>query len=278
MVRSLLLYCFLNFSIACISGDNQDWTKLPGQATWISAKGNEIWILDVGSVMSRWSNGTWQTIPETVKGGTMDGNPLEIAAAQDGWTWMKTNTFVLYRWNPNDHVWEKIPTGGDDIGVMELDAFSRDSAIIRVTNVSAPPTPVPVFDFWVYKNNTWEKMPHQDGMDQNEQGALKTVAIGENDDRYVLAHNFIYRWNRTANPARWEKLPGQGAGNEGYIVKAQNSIRVIKIKITPPLEIYMWNGVKWNSIPIKKDIFSAGIDSDAIYIIDSDGNIFSYKI
>lgn len=92
----------LSFVIAtCVA---QDWTQYPGAAVVdISAKGDELWVVNKNGNIYRWAGTKWEMKPGNV------GKAVRVGASPDGWTWIVNSADEIFRWNPYDEFWEKMP-------------------------------------------------------------------------------------------------------------------------------------------------------------------------
>lgn len=90
----------------------QNWTQLPGAAVEISAKGNELWVINSSQKIYRWDGQNWQLKP---------GAATRVGASPDGWTWVVNSKNQIYRWNKNTNNWDGIQGA-----LVQIDAISKD--------------------------------------------------------------------------------------------------------------------------------------------------------
>lgn len=98
------------FVIASCSAQN--WTQLPGAAVEISAKGNELWVINSSQKIYRWDGKAWQLKP---------GAAVRVGASPDGWTWVVNSQNQIYRWNESKNAWDGMPGA-----LVQIDAISKD--------------------------------------------------------------------------------------------------------------------------------------------------------
>lgn len=100
------------FSFAIASCVAQKWTRLPGAAIEISAKGNELWVINSAQQIYRWNGSNWQLIT---------GAAVRVGASPDGWTWVVTKDDEIFRWNKNKSDWDRMPGALVQIGAISKD-------------------------------------------------------------------------------------------------------------------------------------------------------------
>lgn len=107
MQISLILFGFL--FVSCTA---QTWTQLPGAAVEISAKGNELWVINKAQQIYRWTGKNWQLKP---------GAAVKAGASPDGWTWVVNSADDIFRWNVIKNNWDQIPGK-----LIQISAISKD--------------------------------------------------------------------------------------------------------------------------------------------------------
>jgi hypothetical protein len=209
----------------------QDWTQLPGLASDISIKGDEMWIIgSKGNGVYRWNGEGWTQKP---------GKGVRIAASRDGWAWLTTSDDSIYRFNKNKQVWDLMPGK-----LRQISAASKDSAF----GVAGDMT------IWLWKDNQWNHQP----------GAATWAAIGEDDDRWVVASDqTIYRWNH--KNGAWDNIPGAAK-----TIDVQNADRVIVA--TADSHMYYWSNNAWHLMT--GGCWRATLNYDTFYCIHTAEGIY----
>lgn len=100
--------------LACLfaSCKAQIWKRLPGIAIDISAKGNEVWVINSAQQIFRWEGSDWKHI---------EGFAVQVGASPDGWTWVVTKDDQIFRWNVDNRVWDRMPGALAQISAMSKD-------------------------------------------------------------------------------------------------------------------------------------------------------------
>jgi len=182
----------------------QDWTLLPGAAVEISAKGNEVWVINSAQQIFRWDGGNWQLMP---------GGAVRAGASPDGWSWVVNSADQIWRWNPNSKGWELMPGG-----LVQISAASKDRAL----GVNRGQ------QIWLWENNGWKNLP----------GAATWAGIGDDDERWVInSAQQIWRWNHKSN--NWDLMPGAAVN-----VDVQSPSRVIVTNAQNQMWIWQNNNWK----------------------------------
>ncbi len=100
------------FSVAIVSCAAQSWTQLPGAAVDISAKGDELWVINVNQQIYRYTGSAWELKP---------GAAVKVGASPDGWTWVVNSADKIYRFNKINNNWDLMP--GE---LIQISAISKD--------------------------------------------------------------------------------------------------------------------------------------------------------
>lgn len=100
------------FALGIASCRAQNWRAMPGLAVDISAKGNELWVINQGQQIFRWTGCTWELKP---------GAAVRVGASPDGWTWVVNSADNIFRWNPTVNNWDQIPGA-----LVQVNAISKD--------------------------------------------------------------------------------------------------------------------------------------------------------
>jgi hypothetical protein len=187
MTRLSQICLLLTAIVAIESLSFESWAQLPGAAVDVSAKGNELWVINSAQQIFRWKDGAWVHMP---------GAAVKVGASPDGWSWVVNSADDIFRWNVNNNQWDHIPGK-----LVQVSAISKDRAL-GVNRAGG---------IFLWENNAWKQLP----------GGASWAAIGDGDERWVVnSAGNIYRWNHEANT--WTHIPG-GASN----VDTQNADRVI---------------------------------------------------
>jgi hypothetical protein len=153
----------------------------------MSAKGNELWVINKAQQIFRWMGTSWKQIP---------GGAVRVGASPDGWSWVVNGAGNIFRFNVDTQAFEQIPGG-----LVQINAISKDSAI-GVNGAD---------NIFLWVNNAWKQLP----------GAATWAAIGDGDERWVInRQQQIFRWNHQQDT--WEQIPGGAT-----YVDVQNKDRVI---------------------------------------------------
>lgn len=99
-----------------------NWSQMPGAAVEISAKGNELWVINTHQNIYRWTGLTWEMKP---------GAAVRVGASPDGWTWVVNSAHQIYRWNLNNSAWDRMPGALSQISAISKDkgTFSKAEKI-----------------------------------------------------------------------------------------------------------------------------------------------------
>jgi len=240
---------------------------MPGQFQTVSAKGNELWTIgkDDNNTIYRFNNNDWQAIPQILSNGSkINGKPISIAAADDGWAWLITTVepisegpeTYLYRWDAKQKFWENMKTG-----VFRINAFSRDSAIAETQDLG----------ILAYTNGKWENLPALP-----EDKDAWSVAIGENGDRWALELvNDLFHWNGS----QWNTLAEKPFAT-GFL-DVENSERVI-IGAAEGLYVFVPASKNWKQIATSTPgpfyVYAVTINRNSAYYVDAHFNLFTAKI
>jgi len=85
------------------------WAQLPGQAVDVSARGDEVWSVHRNGTIYRLNlhTLTWEKVSSNVSNKQpFNGKPVFVAASPDGYTWMTTDKYNIYRWNNQSQIWD----------------------------------------------------------------------------------------------------------------------------------------------------------------------------
>jgi hypothetical protein len=230
----MLFLLFLSSIVA--STIAQEWTKLPGAAVEISAKGDQVWVVNNQRQVFRWNGADWDHIP---------GQPfIKVAASPDGWAWAINTTNNVFRYNVDTKVWDFLP------GILaEISAMSRDRALGIAKDYS----------IWVFEKDigTWKQMP----------GGATSCGIGDGDERWVVNEKTmqIFRWNHATNV--WDLIPG-GAS----YVDVQNPCRVIVSNIHQ--QMFLRKNNAWIHLPGAAAKGRAGISEKHFFAVNDKQEIY----
>lgn len=90
----------------------QTWYQLPGAANEISAKGNEVWVINISQQIFRFTGSSWDHKP---------GAAVRVGASPDGWTWVVNKNDQIFRWNKLNGDWDLMPGY-----LVQISAISKD--------------------------------------------------------------------------------------------------------------------------------------------------------
>src|SRR5262249_6093651 len=129
---------FLTIASLAITILGADWTRMPGSAIQISAKGNELWAVTPSFALIWWDGSGWQTTPYN------PGARLVAAGSDRPWV-LPQGSMVPFRYNDWSHPF----TASSDNYLLHLNCFNStncvfvrtDGTILRyVAGVTPPPT------------------------------------------------------------------------------------------------------------------------------------------
>jgi len=170
MIKFFLILC------AILPVALSQWKKLDGKAQAISARGNEVWILN-GANIYRWCNQTyeWSKQPPI--------NAVRVAASPDGYTWAINHADNIFRMDPEKGQWEQIPGA-----LMQISAISKNRAV----GVNRKE------EVFLYDTTGWKQLP----------GRATWVCIGEMDEMWAInKFQDVYQWDHSKK--NWNRIPGK---------------------------------------------------------------------
>lgn len=183
---TMLSICiFLTIAIASSLG--QLLPSVPGVPAQISAKANELWAINSGGDIFRWTGTAWEQ---------KRGWASSISAASDGWAWHVGTGGGIWRWNVDKGDWEGVPGNKKMIS-----SWSKDLAI-GVNNAG---------EVWLWQSGSWSQVGSQ----------AKWASVGEGGERWmVLNEGSIWRWEND----HWERQVGR---SDAETIDVQSANRIV---------------------------------------------------
>jgi len=200
---------------------------MPGIAVQISARGNELWVINAAQEIYRWSGTFWER---------KAGGASYIGASPDGYSWVCNAGQGIFRWNIATGAWEQIPGG-----LQKISAVSRDLALGVNSNG----------DVFVWKNNAWAHIYTQ----------TKWVSIGDDGtpdgDRWAINRDgTTWHWQG----GRFEKVDSTV---KMETVDCHSPNRVVGTDVNQ--KVYVWRKDKWQQL--QGSASSISINHDKMYAI-----------
>jgi len=271
MMNSLLIFMIL--ANAFIMASCQTWTKLPGTATDISAKGDELWSIEVDlqdcarTKIFRWSGSEWS---DKTKGAECASG---IAASPDGYAFAvrvkEDLTKDVIRFNPSKQTWEAVYNGK----AVFVNAASPSNFVVVES-----------------KNGDWSGLPGNltqvlDGKSKQIESAGKEnyyAAIGDNNEIWRLAKGeapyylmTLYRFDNQRST--WVKQAAHDEMSMLLGVQVQTANRVVAIDYN--YNVWMWNGSVWKQLNDPKvECYSAAINHKSVFCADGQRAIYKLDV
>jgi len=221
--------------------------KFPGIARDISIKGNEFWGIHSNNTIMRFEGNSWKPVSMAVRGGYFNSVPVSIAASPDGYTYVTSDKYYVYRYNPRDNIWEWI-TNTRWLSLLKQISASNKDYVVGVNYLN---------DIFVCAN-TCDK-----GDFRTLPGKALFISVGVDNEVWIVDMNHkIQRWNSARNT--WEMLPGFA-----NTVDVMNKTRAVMTSESN--RIYVWNGQFWREVGDRAH--RATIDENAIYSITETDDI-----
>jgi len=179
--------CFFLTAIFASSFAQQDWIGLATNVVDVSAKGNEVWLVDDEKQV-------WRVESNSLRMTHIPGvDAKSLSASSDGWAWVIDTNGTIQRYNVDGNRWEVMPGSG----LVQINSITKDLAV----GVNAQ------MNIFVFDVNAWAPFT---------KGGGKWTAIGEQRDWWIIGgDDYVYHYTTTpVNPAiaPWDK----------YQIKATN--------------------------------------------------------
>jgi len=268
MIQLLALFSFVGLGL-CQRTTNYDdlvWEQIPGTGYDISARGDQVWVIDTDHDIKRLVNNQWDTVPFTPTAGAPFGEPGSIAITKDGDAWVATDTARFYHYDPATKVWTWQPGW-----VIQASAASKSLAFGQEYSSGL---------LYNYKPGFAQHPADPEAVLRK----ARWVAIGEDGVKYYIARSTcrqcefhtaapagkVYRAEDTAS---WKPFGGLAT-----TLDVKNSTRMTK---TIAGDGYFWQNNAWKQISHHSNNFNAKrvvVGDSAIYAVSYDEEVWRAAI